>query len=75
MSNQNEDGDLDLELVEDEEGDIATDYLIQISEPDNEMRILMLDEDGVICSHVRTAAEAYTFASAVLRGYDKLEGI
>lgn len=75
MSNQNEENELDLEVIEDDEGDAATGYDIQISEPDNEMRIRLLDEDGVIGSYVMTAPEAYTFAQAVLRGYDRLEGL
>lgn len=61
--------------IEDDEGDIATDYEIQISEPDREMRIVHRDEDGVISSMILTSDEAYTYAHRILRGYDKLEGL
>lgn len=61
--------------LDNDTGEIATDYAIDIDMASNEMRIQHCDEDGVICTQVLTAPEAYTYAQKILRGYDRLEGI
>lgn len=50
-------------------------YSIDISIPDNEMRILFHTEFGAVSSFVINAPGGYEFAQRILRAYDKLEGI
>lgn len=61
-----------IELLDDTD---ATKYTVHISIPDNEMRIRFHNEKGVLAERVMNGAEAYEFASCILRAYDKLEGI
>lgn len=70
-------------LEEDEELVIGLDaeptevdqYSIDISIPDNEMRIQFHTEFGPVSSFVIDAPGGYEFAQRILRAYDKLEGI
>lgn len=69
-------GELDMEIVADEEATVATGYEIAICPAENEMRIMFRNEAGeIISSYVCNAANAYEMASKMLKGYDKLEGI
>jgi hypothetical protein len=54
----------------------ADEYSIEVSVPDNEMRIQFFNEDlGALSSFTCKAADAYDFARRILQGYDRLEGI
>lgn len=75
MSSQKEtvDGELELEFIDDIEAD---EYTIMTSIPNNEMQISFVNSNGDLLSQFTCeAADAYLFATRILKAYDKLEGI
>jgi hypothetical protein len=73
MSQEQEAEELDLEFIDDIEAD---EYTIMTSIPNNEMQISFVNADGdVLSTFTCEAADAYLFATRIMKAYDKLEGI
>lgn len=57
-------------------GVTADNYRVMIDGPRMILRVVFVDKAGTpIAHHDFASADAYTFASRILAGYDRLEGI